>query len=76
MFMRIQSGAVRVLVCILGLVSGGCFNESVISPPVFTVGPSVSDNPNPHVPLAGIVTAETDVPATLEVQVEEGGSTP
>ena len=40
--------------------------------PSFTSAPSVAPNPNPAVPLAAIVSATTDEPAELVIEVSDG----
>lgn len=49
----------------------GCGDSSA---PTFTAAPSVVANPNPAVPLAAIVSAATDEPAQLTIEVSDGES--
>ena len=49
--------------------NAGCGDAT---PPVFSATPSIATNPNPAVPLAAIVSAETDEPAALLITVSDG----
>jgi hypothetical protein len=49
----------------------GCGDSTA---PSFTAAPSLAPNPNPAVPLAAIVSAATDEPAELVIEVSDGES--
>jgi len=51
---------------------GGGGNPPPATPPQFVVAPSVAPNPNPAVPLAALVTLETDVPAEVTLHLDDG----
>ena len=55
-----------LLVIAVGL-SPGC-----ASPPEFNTAPELAANPDTDVPLAAILTAQTDRPTVLSVQIREG----
>lgn len=59
----------QTLVALAALIVIGC-GDSIA--PTFTVAPSLTANPNPAVPLAAIVNAETDEPAALLIEVSDG----
>ncbi|MEQ8767306.1 MAG: aryl-sulfate sulfotransferase [Planctomycetota bacterium] len=41
-------------------------------PPTIVNGPSISQNPNPLVPLAAVVRLETDEPTTVQLEIDSG----
>jgi hypothetical protein len=61
--------AAVLAVCTLMLFSTGCDD---ISTPTFTADPTITENPNPAVPLAAIVNAATNEPTVLDIQVSDG----
>jgi hypothetical protein len=67
---------VAVAVALLALAGCGGGGSGGSDPVRFTTQPAVTAGPNEHVPLARIVTADTNVPARLEVTVaEQNGDT-
>lgn len=61
--------AVFLLYGVVTCLSFGCDTDTS---PTFTVSPEIIRNPNPQVPLAAIVSAETGEPTTLRIHVREG----
>ena len=57
--------------CLLAiLLSSGCVES--ISPPTFTEEPTITFNPNPQAPLAGIVRFKANKPVTTAIRVKDG----
>ena len=59
---------------VLSCVAAACWNAGCgdATPPAFSAAPSIATNPNPAVPLAAVVSAETDEPAALLITVSDG----
>ena len=55
----------------LGLIFGSC-NVPDTTPPNFTTPVKIEQNPNPSVPLAGVVSFATDEPVETSIQVSDG----
>lgn len=68
--MTIRRLASPLAVFVVGCFGSGCGDSTA---PTFTAAPTIVVNPNPAVPLAAIVSADTDEPAALLIQVSEGG---
>lgn len=56
----------------IGLLFGSCQAPAESRPPSFTVEPTIERNSNPNVPLAGILSFDTDEPVTTTIQIEDG----
>lgn len=56
-------------ICALILPNAGCDNAST---PTFTADPVITKNPNTAVPLAAIVSTETNEPTIIDIQVGDG----
>ena len=54
-----------------GLIFGGC-NVADTTPPSFTNPVKIERNPNPSVPLAGVLSFATDEPVETAIQVSDG----
>ncbi len=59
---------------VLSCVAAACWNAGCgdATPPAFSAPPSIATNPNPAVPLAAVVSAETDEPSALLITVSDG----
>ncbi len=66
----------RQLTALLSVVCAASFSLGCAdsTAPAFTATPTIAVNPNHAVPLAAIVTAETDEPSVLLIQVGDGKS--
>ena len=63
---------VVVAIVVLGLVTAGCRSDAADAGPEFVALPVLSTSPNETAPLAGLVSSETDVPAVIELRIDDG----
>ncbi len=56
----------------LGLLFSGCETPTESRPPSFTTAPKIEQNSNPNVPLAGVLSFDTDEPVTTTIQIQDG----
>ena len=69
----IRSGRSRILLASLSWILGSSVVQAAA--PVFQTGPFVVQNPNEAVPLAAILSYETDQPVSTTVTVDDGDKT-
>ena len=74
---RTVYSSLTTLIAVFALTLAGCQSEESAAPAVAATGPALSDvslvgNPNPTVPLAAILKATTDRPATLTINFDDG----
>lgn len=74
---RTVYSSLTTLFAVFALTIAGCQSEESAAPAVAATGPTLSDvslvgNPNPTVPLAAILKATTDRPATLTINFDDG----
>ena len=56
----------------IGLLFSGCETPPKSRPPSFTIEPKIEQNSNPNVPLAGVLSFDTDEPVTTTIAIQDG----
>ena len=75
--MNLQLASRRLSFLLLILIAASCNNRSdrtapVAPAPAILTPPDLTANPDPAVPLSGILTVTTDIPTTVELGFDDG----